>query len=82
MWIALYPVLGKLARSITFVFGAAWTLLMSAVVVGAIWHTPLDCVGSVLLSLGVVAAGAAVYQPKPAASPPAPVEPVRIMGRV
>jgi hypothetical protein len=82
MWIALYPVLGKLGRRITFVFGAAWTLLMSAVVVGAIWHTPLDCVGSVLLSLGVVAAGAAIYQPKPAASPPAPVEPVRIMGRV
>ena len=67
MWIALYPVLGKWSRTITFVFGAAWTLLMSAAVVGAIWHTPLDCVGSVLLSLGVVTAGAAI-QPKPARS--------------
>jgi hypothetical protein len=82
MWIALYPVLGKWARSITFVFGAAWTVLMSAAVVGAIWHTPLDCVGSVLLSLGIVTAGAAVFQPKKAAPSPPPAEPVRVMGRV
>ena len=83
MWIALYPVLGKWARSITFALGAAWTFLMAAAVVGAIWHTPLDCIGSVLLSLGVVTAGAAFYQPKPA--PPsalAPAEPPRAMGRV
>jgi hypothetical protein len=79
MWIALYPVLGKWSRSITFVFGVAWTLLMSAAVVGAIWHTPLDCLGSILLSLGVVTAGAAIYQPKPAPIPPAPAEPVRVM---
>jgi len=77
MWIALYPVLGKWARIITFAFGAAWTLLMAAAVVGAIWHTPLDCIGSVLLSLGVVTAGAAIYQPKPAPSPTAPSKPVR-----
>jgi hypothetical protein len=82
MWIALYPVLGKWARGITFVMGAAWTLLMSVAVVGAIWHTPLDCVGSILLSLGVVTAAAAIFQPKPAPSPPAPAEPVRVMGRV
>jgi hypothetical protein len=75
MWIALYPVLGKWARTITFVFGVAWTFLMAAAVVGAIWHTPLDCIGSVLLSLGVVTAGAAFYQPKPALpSAPAPAE--------
>ena len=79
MWIALYPVLGKWSRSITFVFGVAWTFLMSAAVVGAIWHTPLDCLGSVLLSLGVVTAGAAIFQPKPAPMPPAPAEPVRVM---
>jgi hypothetical protein len=79
MWIALYPVLGKWARVITFVFGTAWTFLMSAAVVGAIWHTPLDAVGSVLLSLGVVTAGAAIYQPKPAPTPPAPAEPVLVM---
>ena len=83
MWIALYPVLGKWARTITFVLGLAWTFLMAAAVVGALWHTPLDCVGSVLLSLGVVTAGAAVYQPKPAPqSAPAPAEPHRVTGRV
>ncbi len=79
MWIALYPVLGKWARSITFVFGLGWTVLMSAAVVGAIWHTPLDCVGAVLLSLGVVTAGAAIYQPKTAPIRAAPPEPVRVM---
>jgi hypothetical protein len=79
MWIALYPVLGRWARSVTFMLGAAWTFLMSAAVVGAIWHTPLDCVGSVLLSVGVVTAGAAIYQPQPAPLPPAPAEPVRVM---
>jgi hypothetical protein len=79
MWIALYPVLGKWSRTITFVFGAAWTLLMSAAVVGAIWHTPLDCIGSVLLSLGVVTAGAAIYQPKPAPIQPAQTGRARVM---
>ena len=79
MWIALYPVLGKWSRSITFVFGAAWTLLMSVAVVGAIWHTPLDCIGSVLLSLGVVTAGAAIYQPKPAPIRRAQTERARVM---
>jgi hypothetical protein len=79
MWIALYPVLGKWARSITFVFGVSWTVLMSAAVVGAIWHTPLDCVGAVLLSLGVVTAGAAIYQPKSARIRATRPEPVRVM---
>ena len=82
MWIALYPVLGQWARSITFAFGVAWTCLMSAAVVGAIWHTPLDCVGSVLLSLGVVTAGAAIYQPKRAPISPASADPVRLMERI
>jgi hypothetical protein len=82
MWIALYPVLGKWSRRITFAFGAAWTCLMSAAVVGAIWHTPLDCVGSVLLSIGVVTAGAAVSQPKPAPMRRASTNPVRVLGRV
>jgi hypothetical protein len=79
MWIALYPVLGKWARSITFAFGLSWTVLMSAAVVGAIWHTPLDCVGAVLLSLGVVTAGAAIYQPKSARIRATRPEPVRVM---
>jgi hypothetical protein len=82
MWIALYPVLGKWGRGIAFGFGAVWTFLMSVSVVGAIWHTPLDCLGSVLLSLGVVAAGGAVFQPKQAPSPPMPAERLRVMGRV
>jgi PAP2 superfamily len=83
MWIALYPVLGKWARSITFLFGVAWTFLMSVAVVGAIWHTPLDCVGSVLLSIGVVTAGAAIFQPKPAPpSAPATAERSRVRGQV
>jgi hypothetical protein len=74
MWIALYPVLGYSARVITFALGAAWTLLMSVAVVGAFWHTPLDDIGSLLLSVGFVAAGAAIVGPKKRA--PAPlVEP-------
>jgi membrane-associated phospholipid phosphatase len=63
MWLALYPLLGKRARNITFVLGVAWTLLMSLAVVGAQWHTPLDAVGSILLSVGIVAAGASVFEP-------------------
>lgn len=63
MWLALYPLLGKRARNITLVLGIAWTLLMSLAVVGAYWHTPLDAVGSILLSVGIVTAGAAVFEP-------------------
>jgi hypothetical protein len=83
MWVALYPVLGRWARAGTLVLGVAWTLLMAAAVVGAIWHTPLDCIGSVLLSLGVVTAGAALFQPTPASPVTSePAEPLRVMGRV
>ncbi len=63
MWLALYPLLGKRARIITLVLGVAWSLLMSLAVVGAHWHTPLDAVGSILLSVGIVTAGAAVFEP-------------------
>lgn len=62
MWMALYPRLGRWARIITFALGTAWVLLMSLAVVGAHWHTPFDALGSVLLSIGVVTAGAAVYE--------------------
>ena len=68
MWIALYPVLGKWARIITFVFAATWTFLMSVAVVGAFWHTPLDAIGSVLLSVGVVTAAGASLDPTEAGS--------------
>ncbi len=63
MWLALYPLLGKWARNIALVLGVAWTLLISLAVVGAYWHTPLDAVGSILLSVGIVTAGAAVLEP-------------------
>lgn len=82
MWLALYPVLRKWARITAFLLGFAWTLSMTAAVVGATWHTPLDCIGSVLLSLGVVTAGAALFQPKPAQSGGAELaEPLQAMGR-
>jgi membrane-associated phospholipid phosphatase len=63
MWLALGPLLGRRPRQVTLVLGGAWVLLMSLAVVGARWHTPLDAIGSVLLSVGVVTAGAAVIEP-------------------
>ena len=62
MWLALSPVLGKQARTIGLLLGISWALLMSVAVVGAEWHTPLDCVGSILLSIGIVTAGAAAFE--------------------
>lgn len=62
MWLALYPLLGKWARGVSLFLGAAWVLLMSLAVVGAHWHTPFDAVGSVFLSLGLITAGAAIYE--------------------
>jgi hypothetical protein len=61
MWLALYPLLGKRVRNLTLALGAAWVLLMSLAVVGARWHTPLDDVASVLLSVAMVTAGAAAF---------------------
>ena len=63
MWLALGPLLGKLERRVLLVLGAEWVLLMSLAVVGADWHTPLDAIGSVLLSVGLVTAGAAAFEP-------------------
>ena len=82
MWMALYPVLGRWARVGTFLLGAAWTLLISIAVVGAFWHTPLDDVGSIFLSVGVVTAGAAILGPLPAPRPPVPVAPARVLETV
>ena len=62
MWLALYPLLGDRARKVALVIGVAWVLLMSLAVVGALWHTPLDALGSILLSVGIVTAGAAVFE--------------------
>jgi hypothetical protein len=62
MWLALHPLLGRWARSVTLLLGAAWVLLISVAVVGAHWHTPFDALGSVLLSLGVITAGGALFE--------------------
>ena len=62
MWLALSPVLGKRARNVGLLLGIVWVLVMSLAVVGAQWHTPLDCVGSILLSIGIVSGGAAVFE--------------------
>ena len=70
MWMALHPLLGRWARGITFVLGAAWVMLMSLAVVGGLWHTPLDVIGSLLLSVGIVTAGAAVVERDVAPRPP------------
>jgi len=69
MWLALGPLLGRRPRHVTLVLGGEWVLLMSLAVVGARWHTPLDAIGSVLLSVGVVTAGAAVFEPAGAPGP-------------
>jgi len=78
MWLALGPLLGRRPRTVALVLGGAWVLLMSLAVVGAHWHTPLDAIGSVLLSVGVVTAGAAVFEPAGTPGPSAPVERDRV----
>ena len=62
MWLAFYPLIGKTARIITLVIGGAWTLSTALAVVGALWHTPLDVLGSLLLSIGLVTGGAAIFE--------------------
>jgi membrane-associated phospholipid phosphatase len=59
---ALGPRLGRRARNVALTIGVAWVLLISLAVIGARWHTPLDAVGSILLSVGIIAAGAAVFE--------------------
>jgi hypothetical protein len=63
MWLALYPLIGRRARNIMLALGVAWTLATSMTVVAAHWHTPLDAVGSILLSVGIVCAGAVAFEP-------------------
>jgi membrane-associated phospholipid phosphatase len=82
MWIALYPVLGRSTRIITFVIGAGWVFLTSVAVVGAFWHTPLDDVGAVLLSTGIVTAVAALAEPRGAPRPAVGSEPERVTAGV
>ena len=47
---------------VQFAISGAWTLLMALAVVGVLWHTPLDDLGSILLSVGTVSAGAAIFE--------------------
>jgi membrane-associated phospholipid phosphatase len=63
MWLALYPLLGNRARVVQAMISVAWTLLTALAVVGALWHTPLDDLGSILLSIGIVTGGAAIFEP-------------------
>jgi undecaprenyl-diphosphatase len=69
LWLALYPLIGRTARIVTLVVGVIWILVISLAVIGAQWHTPLDTVGSVLLSVGVVAGGAALVEPAASREP-------------
>jgi membrane-associated phospholipid phosphatase len=62
VWLALFPLHGRWARYVTLLIGGSWVLLMSLAVTGAHWHTPLDVLGSVLLSVGVVTTGASVLE--------------------
>jgi membrane-associated phospholipid phosphatase len=59
---ALSPRLGRQARNVVLAIGVSWILVISLAVIGAHWHTPLDAVGSILLSVGIVTAGAAVFE--------------------
>ena len=62
MWLALYPLLGKGGRTVALVIGFVWTLLTALAVVGALWHTPLDDLGSILLAVGIITGGAAAFE--------------------
>jgi membrane-associated phospholipid phosphatase len=62
MWLVFFPVLARTTRILTLVLGCVWTLAIALSVVGALWHTPLDDLGSALLSIGVVTGGAAIVE--------------------
>jgi hypothetical protein len=62
MCLAFYPLLGKRERVGMLVIGGTWTFVTALAVVGALWHTPLDDVGSILLSTGVVTGGSALFE--------------------
>lgn len=62
VWLALFPILGRRARGALLLVGAAWIIVMALAMVGAEWHTPLDDLGSLLLSIGFVAGGGALYE--------------------
>ena len=49
--------------------GLIWTLLTAVAVVGALWHTPLDDLGSLLLSIGLLTGAAALFETTTASKP-------------
>lgn len=61
-WLAHSAWLGRRGRNVVLFFYGAWTILIALAVVAALWHTPLDSLGSVLLSVGVVAGGGAIFE--------------------
>ena len=73
---------GVVGRGSFLALGAWWTLLMAQAVVGAYWHTPLDTVGSVLLSVGLVTAGGSFFERKASPSPSLPAERAPVMDLV
>ncbi len=81
MWLALRPLLSNRARYVTIVIGVVWVLVMSLAVIAARWHTPLDDVGSLLLSFGIVTAGAALVEPAASRRPFMSAGRARVRGR-
>lgn len=69
MWLALYPLVGSRARVSVLLLGLIWTLLTAVAVVGALWHTPLDDLGSLLLSIGLLTGAAALFETTTASKP-------------
>jgi hypothetical protein len=68
-WLALYPLVGSPTRVGILLLGLIWTLLTALAVVGALWHTPLDDLGSFLLSIGLLTGAAALFETSTASKP-------------
>jgi membrane-associated phospholipid phosphatase len=62
MRLGLSPLSGKWTRHGMVALGVGWVLLISLAVLGGHWHTPVDVIGLLLLSIGIVATGALVIE--------------------
>lgn len=60
--LAFSPLLGKRGRVGMLAIGGTWTFVTALAVVGALWHTPLDDLGSIALSIGILAGGSAFFE--------------------
>ena len=56
-WLALYPLAREASAKGHVRHRCGLDPLVAAAVMGALWHTPLDDLGSILLSIGIVAGG-------------------------